>query len=217
MSSNSPPYGGGVIRMDLGNSQNPVQDNTSISHNNGIGKEQPNKVLNVQKPHLYSDKVYVFIQKRDEDGNLGKIHPMKIGHIFHKTLSIPNIVSISSVGRNRVKIDLKSISDANKLINDDRLIKEDLVAFIPNNLLQRKGIIRNVDTSFDEKYILENVNPSVTVTEVSTFKKKLNIDGGTTFVNRQTVLLSFEGNTLPTHIFINSVACPVEPDVHKVI
>lgn len=174
------------------------------------------KQFNLQKPHIYNNKIYVFLEKINNE-NIGKLHPMVVGHILHKKLGVSNINKIEKVGRNRVKVELKSIRDANKLINNDKLNDEHIRAFIPNNLLERKGIIKFVDTSFDDKYLFENIISPYRITEVKRLQRKIVKEDGHIFVPKQTVLLTFEGNVLPSTVFINYVACTVEPYVQKVI
>lgn len=142
---------------------------------------------------------------------------MYVGHILHKKLHIPNILKIQKVGINRVKVQLRDIKDANNLVQNDLLQQESLKAFIPNNLLIRKGVVRHVDTIFDDKYLLENFTSPVTIIEVQRIKRKILIDNEPALIPRQTVLVTFEGNYLPKYIYVNSVACAVEPYVQKVI
>lgn len=198
-------------------------NNTADSRSQAIPVVQGNtktmessKCFNLEKPLFYSESVYVFIEKVNEE-NIGRLHPMYVGHILHKKLNIQNITSIEKVGRNRIKVSLKNIIDANKLVMNPDLILENMRAYIPNNLLTRKGIIRGVDTMFNEEYLLNNIISSSTVTEVKRFKRKINIDGEPTEIPRQTILLTFEGNKLPANIEINSVLCPVVPYIQKVI
>lgn len=177
---------------------------------------EPSKFFNINKPSLYADSVYVFMERLGEE-NLGRLHPMYVGHILHRKLNIPNILNIERVGKNRIKVQLKNIIDANKLISNQSLISEKLRAFIPNNLLARKGIVRGVDTRFDDNYLINNIVSSSTVIEVKRFQRKIQIDGEQAVVPRQTVLLTFEGNKIPNYIHINSVRCPVETYIQRVV
>lgn len=195
-----------------------TSDQNSRSVHTVIGDSTPekSKVFNLQKASLYSADIYVFIEKTNNQ-NIGRLHPMYVGHILHKKLQIPNILKIEKVGKNRIKVQLKNIKDANNLVKNELLKSENLKAFIPNNLLSRKGIIRHVDTIFDEKYLFENLLSPNTITEVKRMKRRITIDGEPAFVPRQTVVVTFEGSSLPNYIYLNSVACSVEPYVQRVI
>ena len=91
-------------------------------------------------------------------------------------------------------------------------------AFIPNSLLSRKGIIRGVDTFFDESYLKNNISSKLTITNIQRIKrKKILNDNEPTLIPTQTVVLTFEGNTLPSHVTINSVIFEVETYIQRVV
>lgn len=184
-----------------------VSDNSS--------QEKTQKVFNLNNIHLYGKSFYVYIESTDK--NVGRLHPMFIGHILLKKLHITNVVSINSIGNNRIRVIMKSAFDANKLINNKQLDSENLRAFIPNHLVERKGLIRSVDTRFDENYIKENIQSSSPVNYVRRLNRKISIDGSDKWIPRQLVIISFEGNILPTYVVINSVQFTVEPFISKVV
>lgn len=189
----------------------------SVQTASGDSITQKLKEFNLQKPHIYSNNIYVFLEKNNNE-NIGRLHPMVVGHILHKKLNIPNIMKIEKVGRNRIRVELKSIKDANNLVNNTLLKAENLNAYIPKNLLERKGIIKYVDTTFDDKYLFENLMSPYRITEVNRFKRKIiTEDGNAKLIPKQTVLLTFEGNVLPKNVYLNYVSCVVEPYIQKVI
>lgn len=84
-------------------------------------------------------------------------------------------------------------------------------------MLFRKGLIRYVDTSFNEEYLKNNLVSNVPIAEVQRMKRKVNDENEqVTFVPRQVVVLTFEGSVLPNSVKINSVNCPVEPYIQRV-
>lgn len=174
-------------------------------------------VFNLQKLYLYNaDTFHVYVEKSNQQ-NIGKIHPMVIGHILLKKLNIKNIVSINKVGLNRVKVHVKSAFDANSIVNNLGLQKENLRAFIPTTLLYRKGVIRSVDTFFDEKYLLDNIESRSQIVEIKRLKRRTVIDGNVIHKATQSIAINFEGNNLPAHVIINGVFCRVEPFVYNVM
>lgn len=159
-----------TISMSVNNHTSSIEDERrSIQTATGDNTQKP-KTFNINKSYLYSDNVYVFIEKLNTD-NIGRLHPMAVGHILHQKLKISNIKRIQKVGKNRVRVQLETLKDANNLINNKELNNENLKAFIPNNLLERKGVIKEVDTIFNEEYLLKNIITTSTVTEVRRFKK----------------------------------------------
>lgn len=237
MSSADPPDKGGTSDLcnNNDNSRNVRYNSTyqtAFQESKNLGKDketrlsgqtatgisvQVAKKFKLDKPNLYSiDKIYVFIEKINNE-NLGNLHPMSVGHLLHKKLKVQNITKIQKVGRNRVRVEVKTTKDANMLIENENLKEEQLKAFIPNNLIERKGVIKEVDTTFSDEYLLENIESPNAVTSIRRFKRKIDIDGEAVYIPRQTVLVSFEGNVLPPFVIINSVVCPVEKYIQKVV
>lgn len=175
------------------------------------------KFFNLTKDKYYNfQSIYVFIEKTDNQ-KIGRLHPLYVGHILHKKLNLKKVItSIDRIGINRVKVGLKSAKDANDLVNNKMLETENLRAFIPNNLLLRKGLIKGVDTYFNEEYLKENIECESNILEIMRLKRKTIIEGKASLVPRQLIVLTFEGNILPNQIIINSVIFPVEPFVQRV-
>lgn len=85
--------------------------------------------------------IYVYIEKTNQQ-NIGRLHPVSVGHILFKKLKVKNILEIKSIGRN--------IVDANNLVRNVYLRSKNFKAYIPSQLLEIKGVIRGVDTEFDD-------------------------------------------------------------------
>ena len=199
--------------------------------NDDLNNSDKNKTLNekmesaVQEKkifNIYSDKyslnsIFVMIESTSNE-NFGRIHPLKVGHILHKKLLVKNIIEVKSVGKNRVRVQLKSLKDANDLIKNSALGLEQLHAFIPSHVLETKGIIRGIDTFFDDNYILQNIKSSSRVVHINRFTRKIVKEGQVepVIIKKQTVLVTFEGNILPAEVTIDSVVFPVEAFYGKV-
>ncbi|CAH1985388.1 unnamed protein product [Acanthoscelides obtectus] len=81
---------------------------------------------------------FVFVEHLDL--NLGRLHPMKLGEKLAALAEYEkHILEISTVGRNRIKIELDSGDTANKLIEDSLFEANNLVAYIPNHLTEKRG------------------------------------------------------------------------------
>lgn len=119
-----------------------------------------------------SNTYYVYVESTDNH-NLGRLHALKVGHILHKKFHVNNITEIKSIGKSRVRIHLKTKLDANNLVTNKQLATENLRAFIPNHLLEIKGLIRGVDTFFENYYLKDNIISPSPVTDITRMKKKL--------------------------------------------
>lgn len=107
----------------------------------------------------------MFVERTGDNANLDKLHPLRVAHILRKKLLVKHIIDIKEMGKNRVKVVFNNIQGANDLVNNNNLAQENLRAFIPNHLLEKKGLIRGVDTYFDEEYILQNIESSFNCNE----------------------------------------------------
>lgn len=174
----------------------------------GTSQSQP-KLYNLLSDKYNSNLFYVYMESTDKS-NLGRLHALKVGHILHKKLSVNNIIEIKSIGKNRIRVQLGSMLDANKLVMNELLVNENIRAYIPNHILEIKGLIRGIDTFFDTDYLRENIVSSSKIIDITRMKKKTVINGEVTLINKQSVIISFEGNQLPKKVTINSVSCPVE-------
>lgn len=171
------------------------------------------KFFNTSSDKYSSDNIYVYVESTTIN-NLGKLHPIAVGHILHKKLKVKNISQIKSIGKNRIKIQFKNFRDANSLINNSMLNAENLRAFIPKHLLEKKGIIKGVDTQFDNDYLIENIKSTTPILEIRRMNRKIE---NNVYVPKQTVIITFEGNIIPNYVTINSVYLPVEEFVGKPI
>ncbi|CAG9762721.1 unnamed protein product [Ceutorhynchus assimilis] len=111
--------------------------------------------------------------------NFGRLHPLKIGEkLFNLNGDENDIDFLHTVGRNRVQIMCKSAIGANKIVENQVFESNNLIAYIPSHLTQKKGLIRNVDTSFSEEEILKILKSSVPIKAVQRrFKFVLDKDG----------------------------------------
>lgn len=200
-----------------------ISDNNIENDSSGRSSQIVNQVQKTNETRLFnaaSDKynfknVHVYIESTNND-NLGRLHPLKIGHILHKQLKVPNIVEIKSIGRNRIKVELRTLHDANNLVKHPNLISENLKAYIPNHLLETKGIIRGVDTQYDPEYLSENIECQSKVLNIKRLHRRVESDGKVEFKPKQMILVTFEGNILPNQVAVNRVFFAVEQFIGRV-
>lgn len=159
----------------------------------------------------------VFLEHKER--NLGRLFPIRVGHFLMENQYFKNnVLDIKPLGLNRVKIICKTYEAANELINHEIVIKNNLVAYIPNYYTHKKGIIRMVDTMFSEEYILKAIESDIKVTEVRRMKRRIHDDTTktSTLVDRQMVVLTFLGTQIPGNVRINMVNFGVDPYVYPV-
>lgn len=161
---------------------------------------------------------YVYVEHLEK--NLGRLFPVRVGHfLFHIEEFRKGIKDIVAIGLNRVKIIVDTYSLANKLVDHPVFIENKLKAYIPLHFTQKKGVIKLVDTKFDEEYLWNNIKSDHQVVDIKRLKRKI-VDKNTgkeEFVNRQMIVVTFVGSTLPDRIRINVCYFPVEPWIHPVV
>lgn len=154
--------------------------------------------------------------------NVGRLHPMKVGRIlneFDQELQT-QIIEVNAVGRNRIKILTRTAYAANTLIASEIFKKNSLFAYIPQHRIQKKAVIRNVDTTLTEIELKNIIKSSVPILNVKRMyrknEKKSKPDDPDT-VPRQMVIVTFQGLNMPQFVFIDRVRCVVEPYIAPVI
>ncbi|KAG5872743.1 hypothetical protein JTB14_002206 [Gonioctena quinquepunctata] len=88
---------------------NTTKDGTAQPNNAGnrsVGMETDTKTSNNTSPRFFNlgkmknydeGNIYVFIEKTNEN-QIGKLHPMCVGHILHKVLNVKGIIQIRKAG-----------------------------------------------------------------------------------------------------------------------
>lgn len=156
--------------------------------------------------------------------NLGYLHPMSIGRLIikeHKEMD-NYIHSIANAGRNRIKVTFKSPFHANILLKSQILKDKNINAFIPQYLIKRTGVIRNVDQSLTDEEIKDLLRPipgyTFSVLEIQRLKRKIIIEGKEPeYKPTGSIKITFKGQLLPPQVYLCKVVCNVEPYVQKVI
>lgn len=159
---------------------------------------------------------YVIVEPNNSDI---RISAVKVGHfLFNDKTFNKDVSDIKLIGRNKVKIVFKRFQTANEIIGNQLMKANNLIAYIPTFYNHKKGVIKLVDTFLDENYIKENMVSDKKVVEVKRMKRKVvSTDGETHYVPRQTLVVTFLGNSLPQYVKINLVRFLVEPYIYPVV
>lgn len=192
-----------------------LDDNVQVNNKN---KELLSNKYNTKYLHLYDSPYYVYIEHSDK--NIGRLHPMAIGKLLYEQIKNPKAVikEISKLGSNRIKVTMTTVTDINRLVENPILKENGYLVYVPKHLTERRGVIKGVYTSFDDNYLLQNIECNSKILYCKRMNRKLiNVDGQFEYIPTQTVVLSFLGNKLPSHVNINGVRCQVEPYIGNVI
>lgn len=190
-------------------------------NNTAPKKNFPQYRFRTQDPGPFS----IIIESKREDGKgVSRLHPMAIGkllHENHKEIS-NNIISITKLGINRLKVEVSNAISGNKLLDSIILKEKDFTSYIPTSILLKKGIIRGVDSLLSENEIIEVIKgPQGNQLEIINLRRihrKIKIDNGEEKkVPTQSIFVTIRGQILPTHVYIHYVSCRVDPYIDRVI
>lgn len=152
------------------------------------------------------------LQTSQNDGTT--FHPMTLGRIL-KQNKISNIVngSIKRIGRNRISMSFSKYTDANEFLDNNLLSQNNLKAFIPSFTITRVGIIKGVPTEWSLDEILENITIPFgcgKIIKVRRINYKVVVEGNPVWKPTQSVVIYFDGQVLPKHVYMCFNSLPVD-------
>lgn len=191
-------------------------NNTNAEKTMSTDQSLFNNKYNLKLSHIYHAPYYVYVEHSEK--NVGKLHPMALGKFLHIDLNIKNdIIEISRMGINRVKIEMKSVNAINKLIENPMIKDKGYIAYVPRHLTERKGVIKGVCTSLEDNLLKSYIDSNVRIKHCKRAYRKVSNSENIQQIPTQTIFITFEGSVLPRYVFLNSVRCLVEPFVSNVI
>lgn len=162
----------------------------------------------------------VHVQRIEVSPDAGTVlHPVAFGFFLQKRQrEFPNIIdgSVKRIGRNRVSINFHSANDANSFLDSPTLIQHKYKASVPSFNVTRMGLVRGIPSEWSPEEILENIQVPSNSGGARPVKarrlnyKKNNPDGTYCWLPAQTVVITFDGQVLPTRIFMCLNSLPVE-------
>lgn len=195
-----------------------MPDKNDMSEKSNPSEKQRSRFLDLSNRFKNTDSGPYLIFVEHITLNIGRLHPMKLGEkLINLSEYDKHILEISNVGRNRIKIEVKSADIANKLVVEPFFKDNDLVAYIPSYLTEKKGIVRFVDTSYSEETLFNIIKSDIPIKKVQRMHKIVNNDGTQERVARQMIIVTFSGIHIPQFIYINKVRCEVNVYIQPVM
>lgn len=176
------------------------------------GNSPPN-TINLYENNLVSGNFKVFIQKEFDENVRTSISILKVAEQLHKITKGKGINEIKKVGRNRVICDCNEANVANSLVLAEELKKQNLKVFIPNFLISRAAIVKNIDSDFSEER-LKNIIDSrqFKIKNIVRLNRRINNnDGDVEYVPTNTIKIFFFGQRIPEYIYIWNARFSCEP------
>jgi hypothetical protein len=105
---------------------------------------------------------------------------------------------------------LKTALAANSLVREKLFSDNELTAYIPQHLTEKKAIVRGVDTKLTESQLTTLIESEVPVLGVRRMTRLVEQDGEKIKIPRQTIVVTFAGLSVPKAVTINYIKCPTE-------
>lgn len=176
----------------------------------------PSIVIGAIQSYNSSDKgpYVVHVSRTDPDQSMGTtLRTIKFGQFLHKN-KFENIIpgGVKQVGRNKISVVFSSAKDANSFVTSSILSMHKLHAVIPTYNVTRMGLIRNVPTDLSmEEFAEAASNPvGAKILKARRLNRKNIDEGKVTWVPTQTVVVTFQGQILPSRVFLFYNSIPVE-------
>lgn len=169
--------------------------------------------------YLYSPNhigPYQVMVESKNKSNVGNYHHLGIARRI-LDLKLGAIKKLERKGINRICVHFDSYLSANKFVVSN--IEGEFNAFIPNNLVSCRGIVRYIDRDIDDEELrkLAVANNFEILNAKRLKRRRVQEDGKVTHEFTGTVLFTFSGRTLPRFVEIYSVPMQVEPYVIPVL
>lgn len=175
--------------------------------------------LTVNHRNFYTEKdtgpYLVHVEYVAADPRSGaNLHPIKFGHFLFNN-NFKNVLKdgIKRVGRNRLAIYFQVAEAANLFLSNELLTRHQYRAYIPTFNIMKMGIVRGIPVEWSHEEIVENIQvPSDfgAILKSRRMSRKVASSEGSVWVPTQTVVLTFDGQKLPSHVYSFFTSIPVE-------
>lgn len=162
----------------------------------------------------------VHVQKVEASPNSGVIlHPVTFGLFLQKRKrEFPNVVdgSVKRIGRNCASLSFHTAEDANSFLSSPTIVQNKYRAFIPTFNVTGMGLVRGVPADWSPEEVLEHLRVPENTGGARPIKiRRLNYknskqDGSYNWLPSETVVVTFDGQTLPKRVFLCLSSLAVE-------
>ncbi|XP_071582343.1 uncharacterized protein [Temnothorax nylanderi] len=127
-----------------------------------------------------------------------------------------SIQEIRTIGNNKVRAKFETYQAANRVIGHPSLKKHNLIAFIPSFKIMRIAIVKGIPLCLSDNEITQEIESSVKIISIQRLNRRVKRNGESVFEPSKTILIKFEGQTLPLEIAIFKTKLKVEPYIPQI-
>jgi len=141
---------------------------------------------------------------------------MKLDKILADKVSFVSDIRLW-LGRNIISINFKYRHEANWFVENENLLPEGWIGYIPNSKILRIGIVKSIDASLNESEICRGIRfPEGNIEIRTLFRLKYRDKSTLELKDSSSVRIEFASNLLPEYLSIWSVRCKVKPYINRV-
>lgn len=204
--------------------QSPTPSPSPAPQLNDSNMMTPNTNTNVlRKRYTEQDAgpYIVHVQLKEESPSDGStLHPIKFGNFLFKN-NLKNVLEdgIKRIGRNRLAVQFKTPSAANTFLANDSLTLNYELS-IPSYNISRMGIVKGIPVEWSHEEIVANIRvpegcgPIIKTRRLS---RKVSNFEGVKWSPTQSVVLTFDGQTLPERVYSFYSSLPVDQYVFPTV
>lgn len=204
----------------------PLDSSNLAKYLKTLDNPAPAVQLNYSRPEFENKKLkyniddrapfIVHVSKPEPEPRSGTtLHPMEFGRfLFKNNFENVSMDGVKKIGRNRVSVEFKTAADANSFIDSSVLLEAGFSAAIPSYSVSRMGLVRNVPVQWSMEELVQNLKVPTGFGEVirarRLSRKSVSESNTTVWIPTQTIVLTFSGQKLPTHVYAFYTSLPIE-------
>lgn len=190
--------------------------NTSIT---SVSQKEPKKSTNTNFLKIkYNDNdvgpYKIVIEFLNRDKEVYKINKISVARIL-KTCGVnDSLIDIKKSSKSQLVAYFDHYEAANRLTTCQNLKLHNLNAYIPLHILSVTGVVSGIPNDLKKEELQDDIDANgLQILKIIRLQREIN----GTKVNTNRIAITFRSNTLPRHIKMFRVRCPVEMFVPKVI
>lgn len=157
--------------------------------------------------------VHIARSNPDSSANTS-LKAIKIGLLLHQS-NVQNIVrdGIKNIGSRRVSVEFETAEDANMFISHPCLTTHKYTASIPSYHVSRIGVVRGVPVEWTMSKLAEDMDipdGCGKLLKARRLSRKKTVNDTITWEPTQSVVVTFEGQRLPKHVYVYHTSLVVE-------